>query len=92
MECLDKRAKGVPFKSAEVLEWAKGEGDEARTLKAFLGAAAVELTTKGITRKLRASADAPILVGDDAVWTLRATRMSHARLSQFAIEKAKRES
>ena len=88
MECLDRRAKGAPFKSADVLQWTTSEDDDARTLKAFLGGAAAELTTKGITRKLRASADAPTLVDDGAVWTLRATRLSHARLTQFVIKKA----
>jgi hypothetical protein len=92
MECLDRRAKGAPFKSADVLHWTNSEDDDARTLKAFLGSAAAELTTKGIARKLRASADAPTLVDDGTVWTLRATKLSHARLTQFVIKKAKRES
>jgi hypothetical protein len=93
MGCLDRRAKGAPFKSADVLQWTTSEDDDARILKAFLGGgAAAELTTKGVTRKLRVSADAPTLVDDGAVWTLRATKLSHARLTQFVIKKAKRES
>ena len=37
MECLDRLAKGKPFKSADVLQWTTSEDDDARILKAFLG-------------------------------------------------------
>jgi hypothetical protein len=88
MECLDKRAGGKPFKSADVLEWAAGEGDDARAIRGFLiSSGNAELTTKGITYKLKAAADAPIRM-DDGVWTLRANRLGHANLTQFHIAKA----
>ena len=87
MECLDKRANGASFKSAEVFAWANGEDDDARTLKAFLEGASGAMTTRGITRKLKAATDAPTIVGDSAVWALRATTAAHANLAQFKIDK-----
>jgi hypothetical protein len=89
MECLDKRAKGKPFKSADVLEWASSEDNDARAIRGFLiSSGNGELTAKGITRKLKAAADAPVRM-DDGVWTLRAARLGHANLTQFHIAKAK---
>jgi hypothetical protein len=73
LQCLDKRAKGAPFKSADVLTWASGEDDDAKTIRTFFCDTAVALTARLITRRLKAAADAPTIVGDDAVWTLRAT-------------------
>jgi hypothetical protein len=93
MECLDRRAnarkevaKGAAFKSAEVFEWAGAENEDGRTLKAFLEGSSGALTGRGIGRKLKASSDAPTIVGD-AVWTLRAVR-AHGNLTEFKIEKA----
>ena len=91
MECLDRRAKGAPFRSADVLQWANGEDDDARVLKAFFGGSAATLTTRAVTRKLRAVADAPTRV-DEAVWTLRATKTPHAGMAQFGVQKKRSES
>jgi hypothetical protein len=90
MEVLDKWAKDAVFKSADVFKWASGEDDDGRTLKAFFGGKADTLTTRGITYKLKAAADAPTPV-KEAVWTLRVTKTPHADTHQFAIQKARRE-
>jgi hypothetical protein len=87
LACLDKRAKGAAFKSAEVLAWANNEDDDGRMLRAFLAGPAGTLTTRGITHKLKAAADAPTPV-NGAVWTLRATKKPHANMTEFDIQKA----
>jgi hypothetical protein len=89
MECLDRRSNGTPFKSADVFGWTSGEDDDARTLKAFFEGTGAALTTRGIGRKLKASADAPTIVSDGAVWTLRAIQVSHQGLTRFRVEKTR---
>jgi hypothetical protein len=84
LECLDKRAKGASFKSAEVLQWASAEDADGKTLRAFLEGASGALTARGVGRKLKAATDAPTIIGDGSVWTLRATR-AHGNLTQFVV-------
>jgi hypothetical protein len=87
LQHLDGLSEGRPFKAAQAVTWASAETDAGPALKSFFGGSASRpLSANGITRKLKANTDAPVMVGD-AVWTLRADALSHTGVAQFGIDK-----
>jgi Bifunctional DNA primase/polymerase, N-terminal len=87
LQHLDGLSEGRPFKAAQALTWASAETDAGPALKSFFGGSASRpLSANGITRKLKANTDAPVMVGS-AVWTLRAATLSHTGVAQFGIDK-----
>jgi hypothetical protein len=86
LQCLDRRAGGKSFKSADVVKWTSAEDYDAQTLKSFFAHNSDSgLTARSIAWKLKAVCDAPVWVGEE-IWTLRAAKNPNGNVAQFSIK------